>query len=260
MKYKIAFFDIDGTIYDHSLPGIHQSTIKCIQQLRQQGIKIYFCTGRSLSLLIELGVDDLIEVDGYVTNNGAFVFNKEKKCLASFPIDDSKKTEIMDLITREKFCIHVIEEKEDYLINEADAYCLNVYQELHILTPIVKKYSEKKIYQGILFWNQNLVKKYESLLSGLSIHRFHEHAIDIFAPSVNKAKGMEVVLNNLGFTPDETIAIGDGNNDIEMIQYAGLGIAMGNGNAELKKHAKYVTSSIEENGFALAFRNLKIIQ
>ena len=58
---------------------------------------------------------------------------------------------------------------------------------------------------------------------------------------------------------DEIIAFGDGDNDADMIQYAGIGVAMGNGSVKVKASADFITSSVDQDGIALALRQLRII-
>ena len=72
--------------------------------------------------------------------------------------------------------------------------------------------------------------------------------MDVIPAGGSKAKGIEAVLKHIGRSKDEVVAFGDGLNDVEMLSYVGLGIAMGNANDEVKSYANHVTSSVDEKG------------
>ena len=75
----------------------------------------------------------------------------------------------------------------------------------------------------------------------------------------SKAVGIESVLKHFGIGREECIAFGDGGNDIEMLEYCGIGVAMGNADDKVKSHADYVTTSVDEEGIEQAFKALHII-
>lgn len=80
-------------------------------------------------------------------------------------------------------------------------------------------------------------------------------AVEILMPGVSKAGGLARVAQGLGVTSQETLAIGDGDNDIEMLQWAGLGIAMGNGMPGVKAVADWIAPPVEDDGVAVALRH-----
>lgn len=79
---------------------------------------------------------------------------------------------------------------------------------------------------------------------------------DVIPAHLSKAYGLELLLEHWGIRREESAAIGDSMNDFEMIQAAGIGIAMGNGIPALKEAADYVTSDISEDGLKNAFHYL----
>ena len=79
--------------------------------------------------------------------------------------------------------------------------------------------------------------------------------VEMLPRGVSKARGLARVAQSLGVTPQETVAIGDGDNDIEMLQWAGLGIAMGNGMAGVKAVADWIAPPVAEDGAAVALRH-----
>lgn len=75
----------------------------------------------------------------------------------------------------------------------------------------------------------------------------------------DKSKGAEAVMKHYGWSMDEALCIGDDANDIEMIEHAGIGIAMGNAAQDVKNKAKFVTDSVDNDGFAKAMLKYKLI-
>ena len=80
--------------------------------------------------------------------------------------------------------------------------------------------------------------------------------LEFLHPEVSKAHGLAMIARDLGIKPEEIIAIGDSHNDIGMLQFAGLGVAMGNADEEVKQVARYVTRSNAEDGVAFVLEEL----
>ena len=89
--------------------------------------------------------------------------------------------------------------------------------------------------------------------------RWHPEFTDITALEADKGKGLVAMAQYSGFNVDETMAFGDGGNDISIIRQAGIGVAMGNANESAKEAADYVTSSVDEDGIKNALVHFGII-
>lgn len=88
---------------------------------------------------------------------------------------------------------------------------------------------------------------------------FGENSGEIMIPGIHKGTAIKTLLNHLGLTKEQTIAIGDGLNDLEMLEYCAVGIAMGNAKERLKKSADYVTDEVECDGLANSFKKFQLI-
>ena len=97
-------------------------------------------------------------------------------------------------------------------------------------------------------------------LSNCTSGRWHPAFTDITSGEADKGKGLQVMAEYLGLDISETMAFGDGGNDISIIREAGIGVAMGNANEEVKAMADYVTSSVDEDGVKNALVHFGIIQ
>ena len=82
----------------------------------------------------------------------------------------------------------------------------------------------------------------------LYFYRSEPYFLEIMPPGVDKAFAMEKLMEYLGFSSEELICVGDGYNDVSMLKYAGLGVAMGNAHPGVQEHADYVTKSNDEDG------------
>ncbi|MDR0394440.1 MAG: HAD hydrolase family protein, partial [Tannerella sp.] len=96
-------------------------------------------------------------------------------------------------------------------------------------------------------------------LPGCTATRWYPTFADIVAHGVDKSVGLEKIGEFFGFGPHEMMALGDGGNDISMLKYAGVGVAMGNAGEEVKRAADYVTTSVDDDGVGNALRHFGVI-
>ena len=94
------------------------------------------------------------------------------------------------------------------------------------------------------------------LLPHCRLPRWHPYFTDIVSFDNSKARGMEAICHHYGIRQEETIAVGDGANDIEMLDWANIGIAMGNADEKVKKHADLITTGVDNEGIENAVNKL----
>ncbi len=102
-------------------------------------------------------------------------------------------------------------------------------------------------------------KEIRKLMPDCEFGRWHPTFVDITAKGNTKQKGMEHILEYFGMDVSETMAFGDGGNDIPMLRFAEIGVAMGNSSEEVQQHANYVTTSVDEDGIANALKHFHVI-
>ena len=102
-------------------------------------------------------------------------------------------------------------------------------------------------------------KEFLPLVHHCEFGRWHPAFVDITALGNTKQNGIDEFIKRFGFTLEETMAFGDGGNDIGMLRHAGIGIAMGNANDEVKAAADYVTASVDEDGIYKALKHFGVI-
>ena len=122
---------------------------------------------------------------------------------------------------------------------------------------------EQVLEQDILQMTPFFLPDYERQLMAQLPHcisgRWHPEFTDITANGADKGKGILAIARHEGLDAADTIAFGDGGNDMSMIRQAGIGIAMGNATSELKQQADYVTTTVDEDGILNALRHYGIV-
>ena len=98
----------------------------------------------------------------------------------------------------------------------------------------------------------NLIKEYQEKYPQIYVVRSYKYFCEIANKEATKGNAIKILAKKYGITIDEVMAIGDQNNYIEMVETAGVGVAMGNGTEEIKAIANYITDSVENDGFIKA--------
>ena len=216
---KAVFLDMDGTVISHKQGKVLESTKDAICQLRERGIKVFAATGRHILEMEELPVKG-ISFDGYVMLNGQICLDGEKQLVYDFPIaaEDTKRM------------IAVFEEKKIPVMLVGLNRMFIVYD------------SESKVQQLM----ENLTDCKENVWNPM--------AFDIIPKRGGKAAGIRQILEHFKIGQEEIMAFGDGDNDIDMLRYAHIGVAMGNAGENVKTHADYVTACVDDDGIYKALK------
>lgn len=246
MDIKAAFFDMDGTLFSHTLHKIPEKTLKVLKALKEQGILIFCATGRSIQELKELNVADL-GFDGFVLLNGAILLDSSLNLEKDFPIDPQDMENISFDFNNKKIPILYVTGK-DAGINFINDTVKKVQADISSPTPPVKDFTSDKVYQLNIYGSKEdadylMAKMPHSLKTS-----WNDKAYDVLDKNCSKKSGAKYFLEKFGLKPSQIMAFGDGENDIPLIEYAQYGVAMDNGNSRLKKIADYVCPSVDKSG------------
>ena len=258
-KIKIIFFDIDDTLRN-SKTGFIPSTIPTIfKQLREKEILTGIATGRGIfGVVPEIKA---LKPDFFVTLNGAYIEDKKGNVVYSNKI---AKDKVEDYITWTK------EVGIDYGLVGSHAAKLSRRTEMinQAIDPIYPDlevdpdfYQKEDIYQMWTFEEQgdDLVLP-DTLASTLRMVRWHEHSSDVVPISGSKAAGVAKVVDQLGLKPENVMVFGDGLNDLELFDYAGISVAMGVSHEKIKEKADYITKTLEEDGIFDALEGFGMVE
>jgi Cof subfamily protein (haloacid dehalogenase superfamily) len=257
--YKLIALDMDGTLLRED-KTISKETHKAIQRARSKGVKVVLTTGRPIDgvkrYLKEL---DLINDDDYVISyNGALVQNtKTKEVIAQTLMSLDDLDYLYKLSQELKVNIHALTDSScitpkwsKYSQVEADINDIPLdfvdFNNINKNTTIVKIMfidEPEHLSHVISKLPPEIYEKYTVLKST-------PYFLEFLDKRVNKGAGVEILAKKLGIKTEEIICVGDAGNDLHMIQFAGLGVAMGNAFPEVKEVADYITLSNEENGVA----------
>lgn len=257
---KIVFTDIDGTLFSHSSHHIPESAVEAIKQLQANGVKVFLCSGRNYYLIRKSGILDLINPDGLVTMNGSNAII-DGNIIYKYPIPSSVVDKMIMFAKRLKFGLTLIEESEGH-INLIDDRVISAHEKYGTRFPQPRHYPDhydRVVFQMIAFidqWEEDMIKPH---LEECKTARWDEYAVDVMLKDSDKAKGIMSVLEYYGLQQENALAIGDGSNDIEMLLFCGVGIAMGNGSSKTKAIADYVTDDIDQDGWIKAMQHYGLI-
>ena len=119
---------------------------------------------------------------------------------------------------------------------------------------IVTENSQDPYVQKEAFLNKMAIRETNDFLTDITLPE--PYFLELVPQGIDKALSLSVLLENIGMTCEEVIAIGDGYNDLSMIKFAGMGIAMGNAQEPVKKAADYITLTNDEDGVAEAIERI----
>lgn len=264
MKEMLFFFDIDGTLIDQNLGINHITTMtkESLDRLRELGNSVFLATGRCKCFILD--EVNSYPFNGYVTCNGGYVEYKGEEIFKAVVSKEALKVTHDFCKKYNMIC---------YFESSDNIYVANANNEKHLEFKknwamkdeiIVEEYdiNEIETYLGMIVINDEseveLMKETLSPYFDVQRHQWGT-SFDLTLKGVSKAMGIEKLIERLNKDISDTVAFGDGRNDVEMLQTVGLGIAMGNGANEAKAASNHVTASVEEEGITQALKYFKMI-
>ena len=254
---KMVVTDIDGTIYTPE-KGISPAVKACVQKLTNNGIYVAIATGRSFSstksIADELGIQCPL-----ICYQGGLINSYEGEILDVKYLNEDIAREIVKELRSRNIHMNVyiddvlfVENDNDYIKayvgdKGIDYFKVDSFDELDFtkLNKILAIDHDTKLIENLI---KELQTKYPQIYVVKSTNIFCE----IANKEATKGNAIKFLANKLGFTEKEVLAIGDQNNDIEMVKTAGVGVAMGNGTSEIKAIADYITEHVNQDGFVKA--------
>ena len=262
MKYKLLVLDLDGTV-TNSKKEITNHTRSVLIKAQEKGVKIVLASGRPTFGIVPLAeILELKKYESYILsyNGGKIIDWKTGEIMYEKVLDPEVLPYLYECAKKNGFALvthhdkYVITEHPDdeYVLKEA---ILNVMETKKVdnFLEEVKVPLHKCLIVGeptrlALLENE----MYEHLKDRMGVFRSEPYFLELVPKGIDKAQSLAVLLSELGMSKDEMIAIGDGFNDLSMIKFAGLGIAMANAQEVVKENADYITLTNDEDGVAAA--------
>lgn len=260
MKYKLLVLDLDGTL-TNGKKEVTEHTRRTLIEAQERGVKIVLASGRPTYGVAPLADKlELKKYEGYILsyNGGEIIDWKTGEMMYENVLDPEVLPYLYQCATDNHFTIVTYDGKyvlteypdDEYVLKEA---ILNVME-----TKKVDNFLEAvhfPVAKCLIVGDPERLavlekEMYEHLKDRMGVFRSEPYFLELVPKGIDKAQSLAVLLKEIGMTKDEMIAIGDGFNDLSMIKYAGLGVAMANAQEVVRQNADYITLSNEEDGVA----------
>lgn len=267
MKYKLLVLDVDGTLLNEA-KEISKRTLAALLKVQHMGVRIVLASGRptygllSIAKALELG-----NFGGFIVSyngcqiinaqNGEILFERRINPEMLPYLEKKAHKNGFALVTYQDDTLITNAPENEFIQKEAKLNDLIIIDEEEFSTAI--DFAPCKC---VLVSNDeealvSLENHWKKRLDGtLDAFRSEPYFLEVVPPGVDKANTLGVLMEQLGVTREEVIAIGDGVCDVTMIQLAGLGVAMGHSQDSVRVCADYVTASNEEDGVAQAVEKI----
>lgn len=261
MSYKLIAIDMDGTLLN-SNNQVSERTRKSIELAKDKGVHIVLSTGRILKSALYYS-RSLNLKNPIVASNGAIIVDESANVIFKKPIDNILVKEIVKIAIERNIYYHFYDESRFYSHRKVDEVLafysegngklsidMTVFEDVEEILQI----KDINIYK-FLFVDNNREKLIDlrielNKLDKIGTSSSWDNNIEAMGFNVSKGEALKELCNKLNIRQDEVIAIGDSENDLSMLKFANLGVAMGNGDESIKKQADYITDSNNEDGVA----------
>ena len=267
MKYKLLVLDVDGTLLNDERE-ISKRTLAALLKVQQMGVRIVLASGRPTYGLMPLAKTlELGNYGGFVLSyngcqiikaqNGEILFERRINPEMLPYLEKKARKNGFAIFTYHDDTLITDSPDNEYIKNEALLNNLKIIREDEFSTAIdfapckCMLVSDKE--KALIGLEQHWEKR---LAGTLDAFRSEPYFLEVVPCGVNKANTLGALLEHLGVTREEVIAVGDGVCDVTMLQLAGMGVAMGHSQDSVKVCADYVTASNEEDGVAVAVEKL----
>ncbi len=260
MAYKILVLDLDGTLTNNK-KEITPHTREVLIRAQQQGVKLVLASGRPTYGIVPLAEElKLGEYEGYILsyNGGQIIDWKTRELMYENELSPEVYPYLYECARKNDFTI--LSYKDEYIVSEDGA---NPYVQHEAFLNKMPSMTVERFLDVINFPVPKclivgepdrlalLEPEMKAALQGrMNVFRSEPFFLELVPEGIDKARSLAVLLDELHIDRSEMIACGDGFNDLSMIRYAGLGVAMANAQEVVRAEADYITLSNEEEGVA----------
>ena len=260
MKQRAIFFDIDHTLFSHTIHDVPASAYTAIEKLKANGSRVSLCTSRTPEELVHLPQRLLSLLDGIVCAQGAVIIDQGQR-VQQLTIEDDDAQRVIQYCRDHEIVIRWSSTTGDNCHNQHYTQEISdLFYFLYQMRPEHRLWNHEPLI-NIIFYSRDdrQIEEIRALLKHSQLMVMH-FANEVTAQGADKARGMLTLAQRWGFDQKQTIAFGDGYNDVGMIRTAGLGIAMGNGCEQAKAAADYVADDIDHDAIFKACVHFGLIE
>jgi Cof subfamily protein (haloacid dehalogenase superfamily) len=255
MNYKLVAIDMDGTLLTPKL-DISKETVETVRKVIEKGVVITLSTGRMYPAALPFA--KMLQLDvPIITCNGAMT-----KCSITGKVYDVKSIESKYSLEILKYCqdeglsVSIYDDDEIFIGKNSEN--MEIHEEIDAAKPKVVDDLSSTLNGTVIkiMFNSrdkykleyHTRKLYEMYKDKLNFYFSLPYFVEIVNKEANKRNALESLSTNMKIGHNEIIAIGDNFNDLDMIQYAGLGVVMGNAPQYMKDEADFITRSNDDDG------------
>ncbi len=259
---KLVAVDLDDTLLNNDIK-ISEENKKAIQECRAQGVHFTFATGRMFRAAVNYAREINLDLP-LITYQGALVKTVDEKEIYHHVIEKKVASEVIDFLKSFKMQLNVYMNDSLYVeeLNDFGNNYVNLSKVEHKIT----KFSDglasdpTKILLAGDPVTLDVVQKEAISIYGkkLTITKSKDYFLEFGNEKSKKSIALQTLAENLGIKREEILAIGDGMNDLDMLEYAGTGVAMANGAKAVKEAADHITDTNDNHGVAKAIRKFVI--
>lgn len=256
---KAVFFDIDGTLISFRTHKMPETTLQALQTLHRQGVKLFIATGRAPKSTDFL--KEYFDFDGTVSFNGQYCFD-HNGAIYQNPLPAGAIRNAVPYMAQNNIacCFETLEKNVFNLVDQRVLDLLALVGMAHVV-PECADVSDLNadIYQLTAYVSAAQESGLMRLMPGCKAVRWYPTFVNIIVENGGKPVGIAKVCEKYGLSIDEIMAFGDGGNDVDMLRFAGTGVAMGNAADSVKQAADYVTADIDDDGIFKALKHFDVI-
>jgi Cof subfamily protein (haloacid dehalogenase superfamily) len=258
-RIKAVFFDIDGTLISFKTGKIPESTQNALKKLREKGIKVIVATGRSVNSLHHISH---LEFDGFITFNGAYCVTTSRELISRNTIDPADIRSLIRYAEEAPLSYSLMYENK-VEINDATEEVVGMYAHINIPVPPVhdkEHIDTENVLQANIFLRPEAEAEFMAkVMPNSTASRWTPLFADVNGGGITKKLGIENFCRYFGIDTADTMAFGDGGNDITMLKFVKIGVAMGNANDAVKDVADFVTAEVDEHGIEQALTHFGLL-
>ncbi|MFI3287225.1 MAG: Cof-type HAD-IIB family hydrolase [Rikenellaceae bacterium] len=260
MSYKLLVLDIDGTLTNNN-KEITPRTLAALKAVQQRGVKLVLASGRPTYGIVHLAEElEMQRYGGYILsyNGGKIIEVNSGEVIFETTLDRelvpmlyaravAKGMQILSYVQKDIVCEDI---ENEYVKYESFLTKMSL-RKVESFVSEISFAPDKCLIVGdpekVIELQRELNEEYGDRMGAYRSEPFYLEAVPL---GIDKAKSLERLLEHTGNSVEDMVAVGDGFNDLSMIEYAGLGVAMANAQSEVREAADYVTLSNEEDGVA----------
>ncbi|HZH93037.1 MAG TPA: Cof-type HAD-IIB family hydrolase [Tissierellaceae bacterium] len=266
MEIKLIAIDMDGTLLD-SNNGLSERTRRAIEMAKEKDVEVVLATGRVLKSALHYA--EMLNLDSYIAAcNGAIIVDRQGKDVYRKPIDKKKLEKIMEIGHNMSVYFHFYNEDtfftrtyvkeivEYYSSSKGKFTGQSIDVDIYESTEDILNRRDLDIFKFLFIDNNSdkLQQLRDSLHSvdGISVSKSWANNLEVMEEGASKNKSLDHLCKLMNISLENTMAIGDNENDLSMLQIAGLSVGMGNGARSVLDQVDFVTEDNDNDGVAKA--------